>query len=169
MSVAPSSSSLDAADFRAAMQLIVGNVSVVTAGVGTDRSGLVATSLASLSAAPPKLIVCLNRASSTLPLIERNRHFGVSSLGPRHRNIAERFSGLGGVKGNDRYADSAWVTLHTGASLLADAICAFDCRLEEVLERGTHSIVIGSVEAVQTHDLGDALVYWRRCYWPLGS
>lgn len=153
-----------ASDFRAAMRLIVGNVSIITAGIGTERSGLVVTSLSSLSAEPPMLIACVNRSSSTLPLIERYRHFGASSLGPHHHDIAVRFSGVGGLKGNDRYKGADWVTLNTGASLLANAVCAFDCRLSELLERGTHSIVIGVVEAVRIHDGGEALVYWRKDY-----
>ena len=44
------------AQFRAAMRLLVGNVSVITAGVGAERSGLVVISLVSLSADPPKVI-----------------------------------------------------------------------------------------------------------------
>jgi flavin reductase (DIM6/NTAB) family NADH-FMN oxidoreductase RutF len=162
-----SSQHVGAAEFRAAMRLIVGNVSVITAGVGQDRSGLVVISVVSLSAEPPKMIACVNRASSTWPIIERYGHFGVNSLGPQHQRVAERFSGFGGIKGNDRYADAEWVTLKTGASLLADAVAAFDCSLDEMIDRGTHSIIIGSVEAVKTQDAGQALIYWRNTYRPL--
>lgn len=158
---------VEAADFRAAMRLIVGNVSVITAGTGNDRSGLVVISAVSLSAEPPKVIACVNRSSSTWPVIERHGHFAVNSLGPRHQAVAERFSGFGGVKGADRYEGADWITLKTGASVLADAVAAFDCSLDEMIDRGTHSIVIGSVEAVRTQDNGDALLYWRGGYRPL--
>lgn len=157
------------AAFRAAMRLIVGNVSVITAGVGSDRSGLVVISMVSLSADPPKVIACVNRSSSTWPLIERFGHFGVSSLGPRHQAVAERFSGFGGVKGADRYEGADWITLATGASLLVDAVAVFDCRLDEMIDRGSHSIVIGSVAAVGTRDDGGALAYWRGGYRPLAA
>ena len=30
-----------------------------------------------------------------------------------------------------------------------------------MIDRGTHSIIIGSVEAVRTHDAGQAPIYWR--------
>ena len=156
-----------AALFRQAMRLIVGNVSIITAGVGEDRSGLVVISMVSLSAHPPKVIACVNRASSTWPVIERHGHFGVSSLAPRHQAVAERFSGFGGVKGTDRYAGAEWITLATGASLLKDAVAVFDCRLDEMIDRGSHSIVVGSVAAVRTDDKGEALVYWRGQYRPL--
>lgn len=157
------------ADFRAAMRLIVGNVSVITAGAGDDRSGLVVISVVSLSAEPPKVIACVNRSSSTWPVIERHRHFAVNSLGPQHQKVAERFSGFGGVKGRDRYAVANWITLKTGALVLADAVAAFDCSLDEMIDRGTHSIVIGSVEAVRTQDKGQALLYWRGGYRPLDA
>lgn len=147
--------------FRNAMRLIVGNVTVITAGVGEDRSGLVVISMVSLSAEPPKVIACVNRSSSTWPVIERHGAFGVSALPVHHQAVAERFAGFGGVKGAARYDGAQWLTLKTGASLLADATAAFDCRLDEMIDRGTHSIVIGSVEAVRINDPGDALTYWR--------
>jgi flavin reductase (DIM6/NTAB) family NADH-FMN oxidoreductase RutF len=153
-----------AADFRAAMRLVVGNVSVITAGTGMDRSGLVVISVVSLSAEPPKVIACVNRSSSTWSVIERHGHFAVNSLGPQHQTVAERFSGFGGLKGNDRYKGADWITLKTGASVLSHAVAAFDCSLDEMIDRGTHSIIIGSVEAVKTQDAGHALVYWRGGY-----
>lgn len=83
--------------------------------------------------------------------------------------MAERFSGFGGIKGKDRYESAEWVTLKTGAALLSDAVAAFDCSLDEMIDRGTHSIVIGSVEAVRTRDAGQALIYWRGGYRPLDA
>ncbi len=165
--MAMASEPVDAGTFRSAMRLIVGNVSVITAGIGEDRSGLVVISVVSLSAEPPKVIACVNRSSSTWPVIERHRHFAVNSLGPQHQLVAERFSGFGGVKGGDRYTGAEWTTLKTGASVLVDAVAAFDCSLDEMIDRGTHSIIIGSVEAVRTRDLGEALIYWHGAYRPL--
>jgi len=42
----------------------------------------------------------------------------------------------------------------------------FDCRLEEMIDRGSHSIIVGSVAAVRTNDVGEALLYWRGAYRP---
>lgn len=155
--------------FRAAMRLVVGNVSVITAGIGGERSGLVVVSMVSLSVDPPKVIACVNRSSSTWPLIKRFSHFGVSSLAPHHQVVAERFSGFGGVKGADRYAGAEWISVQTGALLLKDAVAAFDCRLDEMIDRGSHSIVVGSVVAVQSNDIGGALAYWRGQYRSLAA
>ena len=150
----------DAKTFTGAMRALVGNCSVLTVGDGADRTGLVVTSAISLSAEPPLLLACVNRSASSWPMFERYGRFGWSSLGAQHEEVAKRFSGFGGVKGPDRYAGADWVTAVTGAQLLADAPAAFDCEVEEMIDRATHSIVIGRVRAVITNPEQGALVYW---------
>ncbi|WP_246135837.1 flavin reductase family protein [Mesorhizobium intechi] len=76
---------------------------------------------------------------------------------------------FGGIKGKHRCEGAAWVTLKARAALLSDAAAVFDRRLDEMIDRGTHSIVIGSVEAVRTRDAGQALIYWRSAYRPLDA
>jgi flavin reductase (DIM6/NTAB) family NADH-FMN oxidoreductase RutF len=155
---------MDAADpkaFRDAMRAFVGNCSVITVGDGDEASGLVVTSAISLSADPPLLLACVNRSASSHPLIARYGRFGWSSLGAAHQAVAERFSGFGGVKGPDRYAGAEWETAVTGAQLLRGAPTAFDCTVEEMIDRATHSIVIGRVQAIRTTPGAGALIYWQ--------
>ncbi len=155
---------MDAADakaFRDAMRAFVGNCSVITVGDGDEASGLVVTSAISLSADPPLLLACVNRSASSHPLLARYGRFGWSSLGAAHQAVAERFSGFGGVKGPDRYAGAEWETAATGAQLLRGAPTAFDCTVEEMIDRATHSIVIGRVQAIRTTPGAGALIYWQ--------
>ncbi len=152
-----------------AMRALVGNCSILTVGQGDDRSGLVITSGISLSAEPAKLLACINRESSSWPLIEKYRNFGWSSLGADHRKVAEQFSGFGGIKGIDRYAGCEWDTAVTGALLLRDAPAAFDCEVEDLIEHGTHSIVIGRVLAVRTTPNQGALTYWKQGFQSLAG
>jgi flavin reductase (DIM6/NTAB) family NADH-FMN oxidoreductase RutF len=155
---------MDAADakaFRDAMRAFVGNCSVITVGDGDEASGLVVTSAISLSADPPLLLACVNRSASSHPLFARYGRFGWSSLGAAHQAVAERFSGFGGVKGQDRYAGAEWETAVTGAQLLRGAPTAFDCTVEEMIDRATHSIVIGRVQAIRTTPGAGALIYWQ--------
>lgn len=153
--------------YKRAMRSFAGNVSVITVGRGEDRSGLVATSTVSLSVDPAMMLVCVNRGASSWPLFERYRHFGVNSLTPDQQAIAERFSGRGGVKGQDRYALGRWTTAVTGAPLLEDAAVSIDCSIEDMIERETHSILIGRVQSVEIGDPSAALVYWQGSYRPL--
>ncbi|MQQ99599.1 flavin reductase family protein [Glaciimonas soli] len=151
--------------FRSAMRHMAGAVCVVTVGKGEDRSGLTATSVVSLSVDPPSLMVCVNRDSSSWPLLSRYPHFGVSVLAPNQRYLADQFAGKGGMTGAARYAKGDWVTLATGALVLKDAQIAFDCSVDEMIDRNTHSIVIGRVQAViAAPEPDDALVYWRGRY-----
>lgn len=153
--------SADAKAFRDAMRAFVGNCSVITVGDGVEASGLVVTSAISLSADPPLLLACVNRSASSHPLLARYGRFGWSSLGAAHQSVAERFSGFGGVKGPDRYAGAEWETAVTGARLLRGAPTAFDCTVEEMIDRATHSIVIGRVQAIRTTPGAGALIYWQ--------
>lgn len=149
------------------MRALVGNCSVITVGDGADRSGLIVTSAISLSAEPPRLLACINRSASSWPLLVRYGCFGWSSLGAAHQQVAQRFAGFGGVKGADRYEGADWETAVTGAYLLQGAPSAFDCEVEEMIDRGTHSIVIGRVRAVrETPDAG-ALIYWNGAFQAL--
>lgn len=151
-------------DFRTAMRALVGHCSVITVGEGERASGLVVTSGISLSAEPPLILACVNRNSSSLPLLKEFNRFGWSSLGAAHQPVAERFSGFGGVQGAARYDGAEWETLVTGARLLKGAPAAFDCDVEEMIDRATHTILIGRVRAIRQTEGAGALVYWNGQY-----
>jgi flavin reductase (DIM6/NTAB) family NADH-FMN oxidoreductase RutF len=153
-----------ASDFRNAMRQLTGGVSVVTVGKGRDISGMTVTSVSSLSVDPPCLIVSLNRESSSWPLVKRYGFFGVSILTSDQIDIAERFTGKGGLKGADRFAGAQWITRASGVPLLDGALAAIDCEVEDVVERHSHAIVIGRVLDVAVSARTAALAYWQGRY-----
>jgi 3-hydroxy-9,10-secoandrosta-1,3,5(10)-triene-9,17-dione monooxygenase reductase component len=147
------------ATFKDAMRHLVGGVSVITAGTGESRTGLTVTSAISLSLDPPTMLVCVNRNASAWPVIQRERHYCVNILDARHQHIADRFAGRGGVKGSSRYEGARWRQFASGAAGLEDALAVIDCAVEEIIERHSHGIVIGSVREVHLGGRGEALVY----------
>ena len=153
-----------AGDFRNAMRQLSGGVSVITAGKGKDISGMTVTSVSSLSVDPPSLIVSLNRESSSWPLVKRYGFFGVNILTSDQVEIAERFTGKGGLKGADRFVGAQWSTRASGVPLLADALAAIDCEVEDIVERHSHAIVIGRVLDVAVSARTAALAYWQGRY-----
>jgi flavin reductase (DIM6/NTAB) family NADH-FMN oxidoreductase RutF len=157
-----------AQDFRAAMRHLAGGVSVITAGIGEDRTGLTATSPTSFSADPPTVLACVNRDASAIPVIISYRHFSVNVLGEAQQHIAENFTGRGGLRGPHRYRGAEWSTLETSAPILDDALVSFDCELDEAIERHSHVILIGRVVAVRVGAGDRALVYWRGAYENIG-
>ena len=153
-----------ASDFRNAMRRLTGGVSVITAGKGRDISGMTVTSVSSLAVDPPSLIVSLNRESSSWPLVKRYGFFGVNILTSDQIDIAERFTGKGGLKGADRFHGARWITRASGVPLLAEALAAIDCEVEDVIERHSHAIVIGRVLDVAVSARTAALAYWQGRY-----
>ena len=151
-------------DFRNAMRQLTGGVSVITAGRGRDVSGMTVTSVSSLSVDPPALIVSINRESSSWPLVKRYGFFGVNILTSDQIDIAERFTGKGGLKGADRFAGARWTTRASGVPLLVGALAAIDCEVEDIVERDSHAIVIGRVLDVAVSARTAALAYWQGRY-----
>jgi flavin reductase (DIM6/NTAB) family NADH-FMN oxidoreductase RutF len=151
-------------DFRRAMRQLAGGVSVITVGRGNDITGMTVTSVSSLSIDPPTLIVSINRESSSWPLLRQHGFFGVNILTADQLDIAERFTGKGGLKGADRFTGAQWVAGVSGVPLLVDALAAVDCEVEEIIERHSHAIVIGRVLELQQSARSAALAYWQGQY-----
>jgi flavin reductase (DIM6/NTAB) family NADH-FMN oxidoreductase RutF len=149
--------------FEDAMRQMAGGVSVITAGVGEERTGLTVISAVSLSMTPSTMVVCVNRSASAWPVINRRRHFCVNALGAHHRSVADKFAGVGGVKGAARYEGARWSPLETGALALDDCVASVDCAVEEFVERHSHAIVIGAVRAVRING-GPPLLYSQGQY-----
>src|SRR5271157_1049853 len=156
----------DSAAFRHAMRALSSGVAIVACGEGGARVGCTVTSLASLSLTPPTLFICLARSSSTFAGLREAGAFSVNLLAARHEALAHRFSGRGGIHGPRRFEDARWITLATGAPILADAPAAFDCLIEEVIERHSHAIVLGAVVSLRDGPVESALAHWRGEYAP---
>jgi flavin reductase (DIM6/NTAB) family NADH-FMN oxidoreductase RutF len=158
-------------DFRGAMRHLAGGVSVITAGRGKEITGMTVTSVSSLSVDPPTLIVSVNREASSWPVLKRHGFFGINILAADQLEIAERFSGKGGLKGAERFAGAQWSSRRSGAPLLVGALAAIDCAVEETIERHSHAIVIGRVLDILDAQLRigasghtGALAYWQGRY-----
>ena len=156
---------IPSAEYLAGMRRLAAAVTIVTTRAGDVPAGLTATSVCSLTAEPPRLLACINREVDAHKLIARSRIFAVNLLTPAHRDLADLFGGRTETTGPARFAAGRWTTGRTGTPLLADAAAAFECRLVEAIDAGTHSIFIGEVEAITL--LGDdapPLAYHDRAY-----
>jgi flavin reductase (DIM6/NTAB) family NADH-FMN oxidoreductase RutF len=148
----------DEAGYRGAMRAFATGVAIVACGRGAERAGCVATAVASLSLAPPSLIVNLQRDGSTYRRLKASAGFSVNFLKPEQQALAHRFAG--GAPAGERFADGTWVEGATGAPTLADALATLECWTEEILERHTHAIVIGRVASARAVE-GPALLHFR--------
>ncbi len=152
---------------KGALRQLAGGVTIITTGSGAERTGATVTSATALSLHPPRMLVSLNRTSSTWPVLQAFGAFGVNIVGSAHVDLANQFAGVGGLKGPERYQNASWHSLVTGAALLDGAVAAIDCEVEEAIERHSHVIVIGRVVGIRQGD-GPSLAYVDGAYRHLG-
>ncbi|SEP67381.1 NADH-FMN oxidoreductase RutF, flavin reductase (DIM6/NTAB) family [Devosia sp. YR412] len=161
--------SADVPAFKHAMGRLAGAVNVITIGTGQSRTGFTATSVSSYSVEPPTILVSLNRNSSSWQALLEARSFAVNILAEGQSDVADRFAGRGGIKGNDRYVGWEWDRLGSGTLGLSGAVSVIDCDIDEIIERHSHAIVLGRVRTVETDPDVSPLLYWRGDYQNLAG
>jgi flavin reductase (DIM6/NTAB) family NADH-FMN oxidoreductase RutF len=149
--------------FRLVMRRLAGGVCVITAGQGEDITGMTVTSLTSLSATPPRLLVSINRQASSFAPIARHRVFGVNILGSDQQVLAERFSN-GRLKGRERFEGIAWTHGASGVPLLERSLAVVECQVEEIIERHSHGIIVGRLSSMELSHRLSGLTYWNGRY-----
>src|SRR5918995_1086900 len=94
--------------FLSAMGAAVASVNVVTTDGAAGRFGLTVSSMASGSASPPMLLVCIDRRSPLVRAITANRAFAVSALGVRQAAVADTFAGRPSAGEPYDFAVASW-------------------------------------------------------------
>ena len=155
-------------EFRDAMARLGAAVNIITSAGPAGRAGVTASAVCSVTDDPPTLLLCLNRSSSGHALFKANGVICVNTLPARQKELSDVFSGRDGLTGEQRFAFGTWTTLVTGAPVLEEAAVSFDCRIVDVVEKGTHSVMFAEVEAVRQGEPGRALIWYGRGYHPVG-
>ena len=145
------------------MASAVNGVSILTTDGAAGRFGITVSSVASVSADPPMILVCVNRRSPVHEAMRENGTFSVNLLAASQREMADTFAGRPAAGEAFGFTSEAWSPGATGAPRLAGAISAFDCVLEQSHVAGSHTVFIGRVVAA-TGDGGDPLLYTARSY-----
>jgi flavin reductase len=153
--------------FRDAMSRLGAAVHIVTTAGTGGKSGFTATAVCSVTDQPATLLVCLNRGSTSAPIVAQNGVFCVNTLAASEEKLANLFAGRGGVSRAERFNVGEWTTLKTGAPVLLSAVVAFDCRCVEIKAVASHNVMFGVVEAVRLGPTVPALVYHDRAYKPV--
>lgn len=149
-------------DYRDAMACLGAAVNIVTTDGAAGRAGFTASAICSVTDDPPTLLVCINRGSSAYASVTRNKVVCVNVLSARHEQLSRLFGGK--VPAEERFAAADWSTLATGAPVLADCAAAFDCRIADIVNVGTHDVLFCRVIALQRSRSPDNLIYFGRIY-----
>lgn len=153
--------------FRSAMRRLAGGVSLITTRDANGRPhGMAATSVVSVTADPPVLLVCINRGASMHGHVLASGRFCVNLLGEDHAALSQCFSNP--LQRETRFADPIWGELATGAPVLESALAALDCQLQETVEAATHRIFLGRVAAIRLGvDISGPLAWFEGGYCKL--
>lgn len=148
--------------FLDAMSQAAATVSVATTDGPAGRAGMTVSSLCSLSADPPSILVCAHYKSRAVAAILENRRFCVNVLRQDQSHLSDIFAGR--VPVADKFACAEWDSLTTGSPVLEGALAVFDCDLAQHTLWGTHYVLIGEVRDVACLGVGGPLIYANRAY-----
>ena len=139
-------------------------VNVVTSDGPGGRCGFTASAVCSVTDTPPTLLVCVNRTNDSYPPLIENKVLCVNTLAGGHEDLSVIFAGLTEHEASARFDTGIWHTLSSGSPVLSDATVAFDCRVINSVEIGTHTVFFCEVDAIQVGEGGEALIYYGRNY-----
>ena len=144
--------------FRDAMSALASGVAIVTARrADGSPAGLLATSVAAYSAAPPSIMVSVAHASrSHTVLVEHAEVFGVHLLARGQEEAARVFAG----RSDDKYAELDW-EWDREVPRLAGVVSYLRCVRSAVFDHYDHSVLIGDVLDGR-HAGGEPLLWVRR-------
>ncbi|MEV6169141.1 flavin reductase family protein [Streptomyces sp. NPDC051954] len=168
-------------EFRAAMSRLAAGVVLVTAqeppldpddpaSPKVEDVGMTATAFMSVSLDPPLVLVSLRDGSRMDDLLAEQPLWAVSVLSESQRHIAGRFAMKGRISDRLLFEDIPYARGEaTGAPLVRGALATLECRTEQRVPAGDHTLVIGRVltAAVPSAD-GGPLAYFRGRYRQLG-
>ncbi len=155
---------IDRQSYRNAMALFGAAVNVVTTDGPGGRRGFTASAVCSVTDDPPTLLVCMNRSSDNNAAFKQTGVLCVNTLAASQQALSPIFGGLTDHDMPGRFACAEWSQLSTGAPVLEGAVAAFDCRVAQVVEVGTHSVFFCEVEGVVFEAEHDGLIYFGRDY-----
>lgn len=144
-------------------------VAVVTTVDGAGLPwGLTSNAVASVSADPPMLLVCVSKTSRTLPALLERRGFLVNFMGEHAAAVCDRFASK--ANSEEKFATTPWRRSDAGhPHLTADSVAYADCETAAEVEAGSHLILVGRVLDARVTAPGRApIAYYRRSYraWP---
>lgn len=155
---------LDPRALRDAFGSYMTGVTVVTTRAPSGEPfGFTANSFSSVSLDPPLLLVCPGKFLSSYDRFAVCRHFAVNVLSEGQEQVSNTFATFKGDRfGQVDHHDDAF-----GNPLIDGALARFSCSVEQRVDAGDHSILIGRVQSF-SHEKGRGLGYAGGQYFSLG-
>lgn len=163
----PSDPNTNAERFRRVWRGFGSAVALIATEHRGRRHAMLATAVSSVSMDPPSLLACINRSASAYQAIVDRGAFSVGILPARAHGLGQH---MARVSGDERFALGDWNRYgDEGGAIgrlpwLAEAQATIFCRTDRSMDYGTHTILIGVVEAVTDPHRTDPLLYCEGRY-----
>jgi flavin reductase len=153
--------------FRLAMRGLGASVTIISTDWGSNRFGMVATAVMSVSMEPPSMVVAINRTASIHDPLLARKAFAINILSEWDQAVARGFAS---TKGEDRFANGPWssqtMPRNGGPPIpfLANAMASIFCTVTDEFASGSHSLIVGRVEQVLKSEARSPLLYCDGSY-----
>ncbi|SCW56804.1 MULTISPECIES: flavin reductase family protein [unclassified Pseudomonas] len=153
---------LTSVEFRGAVgQFATGITVVSTLDAEGKPYGMTASSFCSLSLDPPLIQWSISTKSFSFPIFNQAAHFAVNILAADQEEVSRNF-----CKPINRFSTVAIAQGLHGLPLIEGSLAWLECKLEERLIGGDHTIFIGRVLRSKVFDK-TPLLHWRGGYVPV--
>jgi flavin reductase (DIM6/NTAB) family NADH-FMN oxidoreductase RutF len=157
-------SSLNPVMFRRVTGTFTTGVTVIT----VEREpglvhGMTANSFTSVSLDPLLVLVCVDHDARLLSFLKSQRRFGVSILREGQQALSEYFAKVEQTPEEDARLGIRYTWTSSGVPLLDNTLAQLACNVVAEHPAGDHTIFIGEVESMESHD-GEPLLFHRGQY-----
>jgi len=157
---------IDTDTYRSTLGLWATGVTIITARAADEIHGMTASDFAGVSLDPPLVMVCADKNSNTLGVIEKGRNMCVNLLAAGQDALSNKFASK--KEEWTRFEGLDCASAKTGAPLIPGALASLDCEVVALHDAGDHVIVIGQVEEVVQRE-GEPLLYYTGSYRSLAE
>ena len=146
---------VDGETFKRVLRSWATGVTIVTSQHGDVRHGMTVSSFNEVSLDPPLVLVCADKSSNTMGVIEQSGAFSVSILARGQDELSTLFANK--QKEAIRFNGLDCALGATGCPRIPGAVAWLDCSVHKAVDAGDHVVYIGRLEEAEARDVGALL------------
>ncbi len=151
---------MNESEFKESLSKLSAGVSIIATRCQGKLFGFTASSLVSVSLAPPLVSFCLNKDATSFNAFASSDVFSASILAEDQVELSRHFA---------RHIDDKFLKVDyqigaNGCPLIENAICLLECEKVQEFSAGDHIIFIGEVKSTKINNDSSPLIYYARNY-----
>lgn len=136
-------------------------VAITTTDAEERPHGMVVGTFTSVSLEPPLVAFLADCSSATLGTIRAAGRFCANALAGNQERLSRQ---LATGPAGQRFEGTTWQTSALGSPVLDGIVAWVDCAVEQVVEIGDHSLVVGRVHDLRVESPKTPLLFFRGGY-----